>query len=73
MSEPLAADAERRYRSGRLKTGSARHRAIRVSTPVENSPLRWDGGLQLQPVGVKMRPAGEAEEAGSGGDRPDEE
>jgi len=35
-------------------------------------PPTGDEGLQFQPVGVKMKPAAEAE-AGSGGDRPAEE
>jgi hypothetical protein len=55
-------------------------RSYDLSTPVEISPFRrsktppphWDEGLHFQPIGVKMRPAGEAE-AGSGGDQPAEE
>jgi hypothetical protein len=51
-----------------------------VSTPVEissfrrlkNPHLAGGEGLQLQPVGVKMKPAGEAE-AGHAGVQPAEE
>jgi hypothetical protein len=51
-----------------------------LSTPVENSlfrrlkipPSDRGEGLQLQPVGVKMKPAGEAA-AGSAGEQPAKE
>jgi hypothetical protein len=54
--------------------------AVAVSIPTENSsfcrskiPPRFGGeGLQLQPIGVKIKPAGEAE-AGSAGVQPAEE
>jgi len=56
------------------------HSLVELSTPVENSSFRrskipppfWGEGLQLQPVGVKMEPAGEAE-AGSAGEQPAKE
>ena len=51
-----------------------------LSIPIENpskcrlkiSPLLFDCGLQLQPIGVKMKPAGEAV-AGSAGEQPAKE